>query len=43
MLEIALHVLVIHLAADETLGVEHGVFGVGVVGVFGAVTDTEEG
>jgi hypothetical protein len=40
VLKIALHVLVVHLAANKTLSVEYGVLGVGVVGVFGAVTDT---
>ena len=31
---------VVHLAANETLGVEDGVFRVGVEGVLGGITDT---
>lgn len=40
VLHVTLDILVVHFAANETLSVEHGVFRVGVVGVFGAVTDT---
>jgi hypothetical protein len=40
VLQVAFDILVVNLAADKSLGVEDGVFGVGVVRVLGAVTDT---
>lgn len=40
VLHVANNIWVVHLAANKTLSVENGVLGVGVVGVFGAVTDT---
>ena len=40
VLHVTNDVWVVHLAANETLGVEDGVLGVGVEGVLGGVTDT---
>ena len=40
VLHILLNIGVVHLAANETLGIEDGVLGVGVEGVLGGVTDT---
>ena len=40
MLQVTLHVLVIHFAANETLGVKHSVLWVRVKGIFSAVADT---
>ena len=42
VLDVAGHVSVVHLASNETLGIEDSVFGVGVEGVLSGITDTEQ-
>jgi hypothetical protein len=39
VLHVALHVLVVHFAANETFGVKNGIFRVRVEGIFSAVTN----
>jgi NAD-specific glutamate dehydrogenase len=41
VLHVALNLILIHLATNETLGVKDSVLGVGMEGVLGRVTDTE--
>lgn len=40
VLHIAFDIRVVNLATNKSLGIEDGVFGVGVVRVLGTVTDT---
>lgn len=38
--DVALEFIVVHLTANETFGVEHGIFRVGMEGILGRVSDT---
>jgi hypothetical protein len=42
MLHVTSNVLIIHFASNKTLGIEYGVFWVGVESILSAVTDTEK-